>query len=249
MSTFMIESLLSNNADKFKDANELSTHNYTIVRLPCTDYESSVKEGDFELIEGGESVSGETMGGRDCACRVHSVDSGSDAMEEKMLRGKKRKPRALFSHSQVYELERTFCVRKYLTAHEREQLATVLKLTETQVKIWFQNRRYKCKRQRKEEIKLRRDCDLTDDEITKTLPFTQTFLLPSNGPGLPTIQAIGQPTQLIPHGTPQAIIPPYISLTPLQSKGGFTLAAQCVYSSPLTVNVPNHSSSSNSAFI
>ena len=240
MSNFLIESLLSNNAEKFTDGNELSTQNYTIVRLPCVDYEGSVKEGDFGVIEGGESVSGGTDAGRDCTCRVHSVDSGSEATEDKMSRGKKRKPRALFSHSQVYELERTFSVRKYLTAHEREQLASVLKLTETQVKIWFQNRRYKCKRQRKEEIKMR--SDLADDEITK-LPFAPTFLLPANGPGLPTIQAIGQPTQLIPHGTPQGIIPPYISLTPLQSKGGFTLAAQCVYSSPLAINVPHHSSS------
>ena len=242
MSNFMIESLLSNSGEKLKVGSELSTQNYTIVRLPCADYESGVKEGDYELIEERESVSVGTEMGRDCTCRVHSTDSGSEAMEEKMGRGKKRKPRALFSHSQVYELERTFSVRKYLTAHEREQLATVLKLTETQIKIWFQNRRYKCKRQRKEEIKLRRDCDITDDEITKTLSFTPTFLLPANGPGLPTIQAIGQPTQII-HGTPQAIIPPYISLTPLQSKGGFTLAAQCVYSTPLTVTVPNHNSS------
>ena len=53
-----------------------------------------------------------------------------------MRSGKKRRPRALFSHGQVYELERRFAVQKYLTAHEREQLAGLLRLTETQVKIW-----------------------------------------------------------------------------------------------------------------
>lgn len=67
---------------------------------------------------------------------------------------KKRKPRALFSHAQVYELERRFAVQKYLTAHEREQLAGMLHLTETQVKIWFQNRRYKSKRQQLEHARL-----------------------------------------------------------------------------------------------
>ncbi|XP_050305279.1 homeobox protein Nkx-2.5-like [Anthonomus grandis grandis] len=59
----------------------------------------------------------------------------------------KRKPRVLFSQAQVYELEQRFKLQKYLTAPEREQMAQVLKLTPTQVKIWFQNRRYKNKRQ------------------------------------------------------------------------------------------------------
>ncbi|XP_006159007.1 homeobox protein Nkx-2.5 [Tupaia chinensis] len=61
---------------------------------------------------------------------------------------RRRKPRVLFSQAQVYELERRFKQQRYLSAPERDQLASVLKLTSTQVKIWFQNRRYKCKRQR-----------------------------------------------------------------------------------------------------
>ncbi|ESO08458.1 hypothetical protein HELRODRAFT_74887, partial [Helobdella robusta] len=59
----------------------------------------------------------------------------------------KRKPRILFSQAQVYELERRFKQQRYLSAPERDQLATVLKLSSQQVKIWFQNRRYKMKRQ------------------------------------------------------------------------------------------------------
>lgn len=62
-----------------------------------------------------------------------------------------RKPRVLFSQSQVSELERRFRQQRYLSAPEREQLAHILKLTSTQVKIWFQNRRYKCKRQRQDQ--------------------------------------------------------------------------------------------------
>ncbi|KAM4677978.1 homeobox protein Nkx-2.6 [Discoglossus pictus] len=62
----------------------------------------------------------------------------------------RRKPRVLFSQVQVYELERRFKQQRYLSAPEREQLATHLKLTSTQVKIWFQNRRYKCKRQKQD---------------------------------------------------------------------------------------------------
>ena len=153
--------------------------------------------------------------------------------EEKLLKGKKRKPRALFSHSQVYELERTFSIRKYLTAHEREQLAAVLKLTETQVKIWFQNRRYKCKRQRKEEIKLKRECGLGEEDIQK-FPYTSTFLLPANAAGVSTLQPLGQPSQVIPRGS---ILPPYISLTPVQSGQSFALTSHCLYNSPFAVNL------------
>ncbi|KAE8585749.1 hypothetical protein XENTR_v10021439 [Xenopus tropicalis] len=59
----------------------------------------------------------------------------------------KRKRRVLFSQAQVYELEKRFEHQKYLTAPEREQLAKHIHLTPNQVKIWFQNHRYKMKRQ------------------------------------------------------------------------------------------------------
>ncbi|XP_053330134.1 homeobox protein Nkx-2.1-like [Spea bombifrons] len=59
----------------------------------------------------------------------------------------RRKRRVLFSQAQVYELEKRFEQQKYLTAAEREQLARLIQLTPNQVKIWFQNHRYKMKRQ------------------------------------------------------------------------------------------------------
>lgn len=59
---------------------------------------------------------------------------------------RKKRSRAAFSHSQVFELERRFAQQRYLSGPERSELAKSLHLTETQVKIWFQNRRYKTKR-------------------------------------------------------------------------------------------------------
>ena len=52
----------------------------------------------------------------------------------------------LFSQAQVYELEKRFKYQKYLSAQEREHIAGLLNLTPTQVKIWFQNHRYKTKK-------------------------------------------------------------------------------------------------------
>lgn len=60
---------------------------------------------------------------------------------------KKRKRRVLFTKAQTYELERRFRQQRYLSAPEREQLARIINLSPTQVKIWFQNHRYKYKKQ------------------------------------------------------------------------------------------------------
>lgn len=64
---------------------------------------------------------------------------------------KKRKRRILFTKHQTYELEKRFRQQRYLSAHERENLASVINLSPTQVKIWFQNHRYKIKRARQEK--------------------------------------------------------------------------------------------------
>ncbi|XP_021172614.2 NK2 transcription factor related 7 [Fundulus heteroclitus] len=89
----------------------------------------------------------EEMGEKDACGPDSSPDFDGDAKSRSRLR---RKPRVLFSQSQVSELERRFRQQRYLSAPDREHLARTLKLTSTQVKIWFQNRRYKCKRQRQD---------------------------------------------------------------------------------------------------
>ena len=61
--------------------------------------------------------------------------------------GRKKKTRTVFSRGQVEQLETTFETKRYLSSAERSGLAVLLHLTETQVKIWFQNRRNKWKRQ------------------------------------------------------------------------------------------------------
>ncbi|KAM7431583.1 Homeobox protein hmx3 [Porites harrisoni] len=92
------------------------------------------------------------------------VQSKSDTKESstvhskelKRLKGKagrekvrKKKARTTFTGRQIFELEKQFKEKKYLTATERSDMASLLNVTETQVKIWFQNRRTKWKKQEK----------------------------------------------------------------------------------------------------
>ncbi|KAL3068430.1 hypothetical protein niasHT_030721 [Heterodera trifolii] len=63
-------------------------------------------------------------------------------------RGKKtRKPRTIYSSAQLAELNNEFNKSQYLALPDRAALAAHLGLTQTQVKIWFQNRRSKSKKQ------------------------------------------------------------------------------------------------------
>ncbi|XP_073452274.1 T-cell leukemia homeobox protein 1 isoform X2 [Aquarana catesbeiana] len=64
---------------------------------------------------------------------------------------KKKKPRTSFTRLQICELEKRFHRQKYLASAERAALAKALKMTDAQVKTWFQNRRTKWRRQTAEE--------------------------------------------------------------------------------------------------
>ena len=75
-----------------------------------------------------------------------------ERIEEKprMHNGKKvRNPRTIYSSGQIQQLEIRFQRTQYLALPERAELAAALGLTQTQVKIWFQNRRSKYKKQAK----------------------------------------------------------------------------------------------------
>ncbi|XP_076158653.1 homeobox protein DLX-6-like [Alosa pseudoharengus] len=62
-------------------------------------------------------------------------------------KGKKiRRPRTIYSSAQLQALNGRFALTQYLALPERAELAASLGITQTQVKIWFQNKRSKFKK-------------------------------------------------------------------------------------------------------
>ncbi|CAL8377631.1 unnamed protein product [Boreogadus saida] len=116
--------------------------------------------------------------------RSESAHSSSDdCTSEPQTAGKdakasvKKKTRTIFSKRQVFQLEATFNMKRYLSSAERACLANSLQLTETQVKIWFQNRRNKLKRQISTDLEGPVDHHHSDAATNVQLP---TFYKDSN---------------------------------------------------------------------
>ncbi|XP_068227509.1 homeobox protein slou-like [Palaemon carinicauda] len=111
---------------------------------------STLCDSDSELSVGG-------AGGSDDGCDDAMGDADDDLVDKDGVASKKRKceagggkprrARTAFTYEQLVALENKFKHTRYLSVCERLNLALALNLTETQVKIWFQNRRTKWKKQ------------------------------------------------------------------------------------------------------
>lgn len=83
-----------------------------------------------------------------------------------------RRVRTAFTPFQLLCLETSFDKNHYVVGSERKQLASYLKLSETQVKVWFQNRRTKWKRQA-----LEGRVDMNKDPLTPWIKISAWTIL------------------------------------------------------------------------
>lgn len=80
---------------------------------------------------------------------------------------KSRRIRTAFSLEQLQLLEHSFQRCHYLSVLERHSIASALRLSETQVKIWFQNRRTKWKKELQSQGK-----EVEEEHSFFTSPFS-----------------------------------------------------------------------------
>ncbi|VDM18574.1 unnamed protein product [Hydatigera taeniaeformis] len=93
---------------------------------------------------------------------------------------RRKRARVSFSSSQVHVLEERFDRQKYLSSAERAEMSRDLGLSETQVKIWFQNRRYKTKKRALQEAVELQRCDTAMDGVSSLYHFASPAV-PSTG--------------------------------------------------------------------
>ncbi|TSK92865.1 Homeobox protein engrailed-1a [Bagarius yarrelli] len=135
------------------------------VSSPSSQRKSSASESNRdttpdrakESASGAKLGSGEAAGGKDpllwpawVYCTRYSDRPSSGPRTRKLKRKKSeaenKRPRTAFTTEQLQRLKAEFQLNRYISEQRRQTLAHELNLNESQIKIWFQNKRAKIKK-------------------------------------------------------------------------------------------------------
>ncbi|KAL9989617.1 hypothetical protein ACROYT_G004184 [Oculina patagonica] len=149
MASFTINAILGNQAPR-QDKTTHSDEHDVCDESQTETFETDVEKEEF--VDGKEDKSGLSTSRGD----LHF--------------NKTRRRRTAFTSSQLQSLEEMFHDKKYLTITERNNLAKSLRLSDTQIKTWFQNRRTKWKKQMAPDF----EASLRLEEMSSVFSHMQT---------------------------------------------------------------------------
>ncbi|XP_037818421.1 pituitary homeobox 1 isoform X1 [Lucilia sericata] len=148
--SFSIENILSKPKAVSEEINHKNNYDLNLTVHDsdhCSDHLNSDREKLHGVVGGGIDMRASSP---ESSFNEDNLDDAKSDITSEDDHGsnddRKKRPRTAFSASQIKALETEFERGKYLSVAKRTALAKQLHLTETQIKIWFQNRRTKWKR-------------------------------------------------------------------------------------------------------